>query len=163
MLSLTIETPSDPLSPPTQTYHVSLPKHAHQVQFYDDEQHLFGTISHFLGPLLDESYEDGVSAVIIARPNPIQYLREQFMLRGYKSEFRDMRQYRTNELLNYFDPSTQKRRHVLLIDAHRLLETLMPGRSSLNYQRRKRSVSGYNRWSTLMGSWWTYSVSDSNI
>ena len=47
------------------------------------------------------------------------------MARGYKSEFGNTNQDRSNELLNLFDPSTKKGRHVLFVDAHQFLGKLM--------------------------------------
>jgi CheY-like chemotaxis protein len=107
--------------------HTHTHTHTHPVQFYNNDQHLFNTITNYLSPLFDESYEDGTSAVIIARPAPTRYLKDALKTRGYKSEFGDTNQPRSNELLNLFDASTNKGRHVLFIDAHQLLGQLMNG------------------------------------
>jgi signal transduction histidine kinase/DNA-binding NarL/FixJ family response regulator len=84
-------------------------------------------ISDFLEPFFNRSGDVGLCAVIIARPRPIRYLKDLFLLKGYKRECAEKEQEYGRELLKCSGPSIDEGRHVLLVDAYRVLEKLVPG------------------------------------
>ena len=98
--------------------------HGHRVQFYHDEEHLFKVISDFLEPFFDHS-ELSLRAVILARPGPIRYIKDLFMLRGYRRTSLEQEQEYGAELLEQCGYSIGEGRHILLVDGHRVLETLV--------------------------------------
>ena len=134
-LSLATEIPSEhstlaaprALTSCTTTKPTTLQLHSHQVQFYDNEEHLFKVISDFFEPFLDQSDEVGLCAVILARPRVIRYLRDLFMLKEYQRKCPEKEQEYGGELLEYSGPSIDEGRHILLVNAHRVLEKLVPG------------------------------------
>jgi signal transduction histidine kinase/FixJ family two-component response regulator len=100
--------------------------HGHRVQFYHDEEHLFKVVSDFLEPFFDQS-EASLRAVILARPGPIRYIKDLFMLRGYRRTSLEQEQVYGAELLEQCGYSIGKGRHILLVDGPRVLETLVQG------------------------------------
>jgi signal transduction histidine kinase len=115
------------VKPRAATKPTAVQLHSHQVQFYNDEGHLFKVVSDFLEPFFDQSGDVGLCAVIIARPRPIRYLKDLFLLKGYKRECTEKEPEYGGELLKYSGPSIDEGRCVLLVDAYRVLEKLMPG------------------------------------
>jgi signal transduction histidine kinase/FixJ family two-component response regulator len=100
--------------------------HGHRVQFYHDEEHLFKVVSDFLEPFFDQS-EASLRAVILARPGPIRYIKDLFMLRGYRRTSLEQERVYGAELLEQCGYSIGKGRHILLVDGPRVLETLVQG------------------------------------
>jgi signal transduction histidine kinase/FixJ family two-component response regulator len=135
VLNLTTEIPSEHsthaaprrLTSCTTTQPADLQLHNHQVQFYDDEEHLFKVVSGFFAPFFDQADDVGLCAIIIARPRPIRHLKDLFILGGYKRKSREKEQECGGELLTQSGRSIHGGRHILLLDAHRVLEKLVPG------------------------------------
>ena len=100
--------------------------HGHRVQFYHDEEHLFKVVSDFLEPFFDQS-EASLTAVILARPGPIRYIKDLFMLKGYRRTSREQEQEYGAELLERCGYSIGEGRYILLVDGPRVLETLVQG------------------------------------
>ena len=55
---------------------------AHQVQFYDEEDHLHSVLSNYLAPFLDDG-EDWLGAIVLARSRTRTYLEDCLLGREY--------------------------------------------------------------------------------
>jgi signal transduction histidine kinase/CheY-like chemotaxis protein len=117
----------------TEATSVAPHPHNHRVQFYDDEDHLFKAVSDFFAPFFDNSGEVGLIAIILARPHLIRCLEDLFRAKQYKSKFPGREHIYGSELLSDSTFSTHNARHVLFVDAFKVVDKLVTG-SEMQYR-----------------------------
>jgi signal transduction histidine kinase/FixJ family two-component response regulator len=98
--------------------------HDHQVQFYHNKEHLFKAVSDFFEPFFGQTAVN-LSGVVLARPGLIRCLKDLFTSRGYERKSVEKEREYGAEMLQHCGYLVEEGRHVLLVDGHRVLETLV--------------------------------------